>query len=109
MESATDTTGTTIGIGTSAGQQQWNCAVGNEVLGCDEHKIGKVTEVHPGYLTVTRGLITHTTLYVPTTMPVPVVLLVALSMAAHLLPDAAASVESGPDDPANVAADAVPR
>ena len=67
MDSATNsTTGTGIVVGTGSDQQQWNCAAGNEVFGCDEHKVGKVKEVHPGYLVVSQGLITHTTLYVPT-------------------------------------------
>ena len=43
------------------------CQPGDEVFGCDEHKLGKVKEVHPGYVLVEKGLIFSTDYYVPTT------------------------------------------
>ena len=51
---------------TSASDRQWSCTAGDEVFGCDEHKVGKVKEVHPGYVVVEKGFLVHSELYVPT-------------------------------------------
>jgi hypothetical protein len=68
MEKTSTDTGIGIGMSarSSASDRQWSCAAGDEVFGCDEHKLGKVKEVHPGYVVVSQGLIVHTSLYVPT-------------------------------------------
>ena len=50
----------------STTDRQWVCQVGNEVYGCDEHKLGKVKEVHPDYVVVEKGLIFHSDYFIPT-------------------------------------------
>ena len=50
----------------SASERQWVCQVGEEVYGCDDHKLGKVKEVHPDHVVVTAGLLVHHDYYVPT-------------------------------------------
>ncbi len=46
--------------------QQWVCQVGNEVYGCDEHKLGKVKAVNPTHVVVEKGLLFSTDYFIPT-------------------------------------------
>ena len=41
------------------------CRIGDEVFGCDDHKIGKVAAYDPHFLTVERGLLHKSAYYIP--------------------------------------------
>jgi hypothetical protein len=50
----------------STSDRQWSCQIDDEVFGCDDAKLGKVKEVRPTHLVVSKGLLVHTDYYVPT-------------------------------------------
>ncbi len=47
------------------GELQWSFHVGEDVYGCDEHKLGRIKAVTPTHLVVEKGLLLHTDYHVP--------------------------------------------
>lgn len=47
-------------------REEIRCQPGDDVVGSDDHKIGKVTAVDPRYLTVQHGLLSKSNYYIPT-------------------------------------------
>jgi len=50
---------------TDLGERQWSFRVGDDVYGCDDHKLGRIKAVTPTHLVVEKGLLLHTDYHVP--------------------------------------------